>query len=67
MQIPGQGLTTPLGRNFDVNRNILSLHSFVTSFKKMSLKPDFIQFSSLFNQYIYSPRAGTESPQGTKF
>ena len=22
MQIPGQGLTTPLGRNFDVNRNI---------------------------------------------
>ena len=52
MQIPGQGLTTPLGGNFDVNRNILSLHSFVTSFKKMSLKPDFIQFSSLFNAYI---------------
>ena len=31
---PGQGLTTPWGRNFDVNRNILSLQSFVASFKK---------------------------------
>ena len=30
---PGQGLTTPWGRNFDVNRNILSLRSFVASFK----------------------------------
>ena len=30
----GQGLTTPWGRNFDVNRNILSLRSFVASFKK---------------------------------
>ena len=43
---PGQGHTAPRGQNFDVNRNVLSLHSFVTSFKKMSLKPDFIQFSS---------------------
>ena len=37
---PGQG------RNFDVNRNILSLWSFVASFKKISLKSDFIQFFS---------------------
>ena len=43
---PGQEQTAPRGQNFDVNRNVLSLHSFVTSFKKMSLKPDFIQFSS---------------------
>ena len=28
---PGQGLTTPLGLNFDVNRNISSLRSFVAS------------------------------------
>ena len=34
---PGQGLTTPRGRNFYVNRNILSLWSFVASFKKKSL------------------------------
>ena len=110
----GQGLTTPWGRNFDVNRNILSLrsfvasfkknlfdvwfytytyysprtgaespqgikfwyqqkclvlslHSFVTSFKKMSLKSDFIQFFSWLYIYVYSPGARTESPQGTKF
>ena len=38
---PGQGQTTPRGQSFDVNRNFLSLHSFVA---KMSLKSDFIQF-----------------------
>ena len=43
---PGQGQKAPRGQNFDVNRNVLSLHSFVTRFKKISLKPDFIQFSS---------------------
>ena len=41
---PGQGLTTPWGQNFDVNRNSLSLWSFVASLKKISLKFDFIQF-----------------------
>ena len=43
---PRAGEDSPRGQNFDVNRNVLSLHSFVTSLKKMSLKPDFIQFSS---------------------
>ena len=33
---PGQVLTTPWGRNFDVNRNILSLRSLVASLKKIS-------------------------------
>ena len=42
----GQGQTVPRGQIFDVNRNILSLYSFVASLKKMSLKTDFIQFSS---------------------
>ena len=42
----GQGLKTPWGRNFNVNRNILSFRSFVTSFKRISLKSDFIQFFS---------------------
>ena len=50
--VPGQGQTASRGQNFDVNRNVLSLHSFVTSFKKMSLKPDFIKFSSWFNTCI---------------
>ena len=41
---PGQGQTAPRGQNFDVNKNVLSLHSFVASFKTFSLKSDFIQF-----------------------
>ena len=48
----GQGLTTPLGRKFDVNRNIFSLRSFVASLKKISLKSDFIHFFSWFNTCI---------------
>ena len=39
---PGQGQTAPRGQNFDVNRNVLSLHSLVASFKKISVKPDLI-------------------------
>ena len=31
---PWKGLTTPWGQNFDVNRNLLSLQSYVASFKK---------------------------------
>ena len=51
---PGQvqGQTVPRGQSFDVNRNVLSLHSFVASFKTMSLKSDFIQFFSWFNTCI---------------
>ena len=86
-----QGLTTPWWRNFDVNRNILWLRSFVASFKKKIevwfysfFFHDFIHVYSpraatdvfwsriLYNFhhdliYVYSPGAGTESPQGTKF
>ena len=64
---PGQGLTTPRGRNFYANRNILSLWSFVASFKnKISLKSDFMHFFHDFI-HVYSPGAGSHSPQGTKF
>ena len=59
--VPGQGLTTPWGRNFDANRNILSLRSFVTSFKQISLKSDFIYFFHDFI-HVYSPGAGADSP-----
>ena len=63
---PRQGRTTPWGWFFYVNRNILSLWSYVASFKTISLKSDFIQF---FHDclYVYSPAAGADSPQGTKF
>ena len=40
----GQGQTAPRGQSFNVNRNVLSFHSFDASFKKMPLKSDFIQF-----------------------
>ena len=65
--VPGQGLTTPWGRNFDVNRNILSLRSFVASFKKISLKFDFIHFFFHDFIHVYSSRAGADNPLGTKF
>ena len=63
---PVQGQTAPRGQSFDVNRNILTLHLFVESFKRISLKSDFIQ---ILNDLIhaYSPRAGAGSPQGTQF
>ena len=59
---PGQGLTTPWGRNFDVNRNILSLWSFVASFKKNSLKSDFIQFFFMILYMYIAPGQGQRAP-----
>ena len=56
------GADNPRGQNFDVNRNLLSLQSFATSFKKISLKSDFHDFI-----HVYSPGAGADSPPGTKF
>ena len=43
---PVQGLAAPREQSFDVKRNVLAIHSFVASFKTMSLKSDFIQFLS---------------------
>ena len=60
---PGQGLTTPSGRNFDAYRNILSLRSLVTSFKKISLKYNFIYFFMILYMYI-APRQGQTAPRG---
>ena len=58
----GQGQTAP---RFDVNRNVLSLHSFVASLKKISVRSDFIQlFHDLI--HVYNPGAGADSPQGIK-
>ena len=60
---PGQGQTAPRGQSFNVNRNVLSFHSFDASYKKMSLKSDLIQFVLI---HVYSPGAEADSPQGTK-
>ena len=63
---PGQGQTTLCGQNPDVNRKALSLCPFVASFKKISLKSDFIHnFSCLI--HVYSPGAGADNPLGSEF
>ena len=55
------------GQNFDVNRNLLSLRSFATSFKNISLRSDFTQFFFRNFIHIYSHGAGADNPFGTKF
>ena len=64
----GQGQTTQ-GTNFDVNRNLLTLRSFATSFTKISLKSDFIQFffHAFIHVHVYRPGAGADNPLETKF
>ena len=60
---PRQGQTAPRGQNFNVNRNVLSFHSFDASFKKTPLKSDFINlFYDLI--HVYSPGAGQTAPRG---
>ena len=49
---PGQGRTTLCGQNPDVNSEDLSLCPFVASFKKISLKSDFIHNFSCFYSCI---------------
>ena len=60
----GQGLTTPRGRNFYVNRNILSIWSFVASFKKNLFE---IWFYAIFFMILYmyiAPGQGQTAPRG---
>ena len=64
---PGQGQTAPREQSFDVNRNAFSLHSFIASLKKMSLKSDFIHFFFHDLIHVYIPGAGADSPQEIKF
>ena len=64
---PGQGLTTPRWRNFYVNRNILSLWSFVASFKKNLFEVWFYAiFFMILNMYI-APGQGQTAPRGQSF
>ena len=63
---PGQGQTTLCGQNPDFNRKALSLCPFVASFKKISLKSDFIHNFNVFT-HVYSPGAGTDNPLGSEF
>ena len=56
------GADNPRGQNFDVNRNLLSLQSFATSFKKISLMSDFIHFFSWFYTCIQPQGRGWQPP-----
>ena len=57
----GLGQTTLCGQNPDVNRKALSLGPFVASFKKISLKSDFIHNFHVFI-HVYSPRTVADNP-----
>ena len=61
-----QGQTTLCGQNSDVNRKALSLCPFVASFKKISLKSDFMNIFAFFI-HVYSPGAGADNPLGSEF
>ena len=63
------GADNPRGQNFDVNRKLLSLQLLATSFKKISLKSDFIQFVfMILYMYIHvAPGQGLTTPRGRNF
>ena len=61
-----QGQTIHCGQNFDDNRKVFSRCPYVTSFKMISSKSDFIHISNDFI-HVYSPEARSENPLGTNF
>ena len=66
---PRAGADSPHGQSFDVNRNVLSLYSFVASLEKISSKSDFIKKKKKNHDliHVYSPGAGADSPRGQNF
>ena len=65
---PGQGQTTPCGQNSDVNRKALSLCPFVATFKKISLKSDFIHlFACFYTCTLYIAGQGQTTPWGQNY
>ena len=64
---PGQGQTTLCGQNSDVNRKVLSLCPFVASFKKISLKSDFLHIFACFLYMYIAPGQGQTTPWGQNF
>ena len=61
-----QGQTAPREQTFDVNRKALLIYPFVASFKKISLKSDFIQNKIHDLIHVFSPRVGDRQPTGDK-
>ena len=63
---PGPGLITPWGRNFDVNRNILSLRSIVASSNKSLWSLILYNYFMILYMYI-APGQGQTVPRGQNF
>ena len=61
------GAVNPRGHNFDVNRNLLSLRSFATSFNKISLKSDFKHFFFMILYMYIAPGQGLTTSWGRNF
>ena len=64
---PRQGQTTHWGQNFDVNRNVLSLHSFVASLKKCLWSLIFYRFFMCFYHMYIAPGRGSQPIGDKKF
>ena len=64
---PGQGLTTPRGQNVYVNKNILSLWSFVASCKKNLFEVWFYAFFFMILYMYIAPGQGQTAPRGQSF
>ena len=62
---PRAGANIPQGTKFWCQQKCLVTSFICYKFQKMSLKPDFIQFSSWFNTCI-QPRGRDRKPQGVK-
>ena len=62
----GQGQTNPWGKNFDVNRKLLSFWPFVASLKKSLWIRILYTFFNVF-LHVYSPGAEADNPLWTKF
>ena len=63
---PGQGQTAPRGKNFDVNRNISSLHSFVASLKKNVFAVWFYTIFFFTIEYMYIAPGQGQTALGDK-
>ena len=64
---PRSGADNPRGQTFYVNRSLLSLGSFATSFKNNLLEVWFYTFFFHDFIHVYSPRAGVDNPLGRNF
>ena len=64
---PGQGQTAPRGQSFNVNRNVLSFHSFDASFRKNAFEVWFYTICFMILYMYIAPGQGQTAPRGQSF